>query len=200
MSIRVASTYPPPLPSLADTDRLLGDAAKTQASTNPTNTVFDAKRLIGRKFSEGVVQADIRHWPFRVVAGADDKPFIEVTFQGAVKRFAPEEISSMVLIKMKDIAETYLRRPVSKAVVTVPAYFSDGQRTATKDAGTIAGLEVLRVLNEPTAVGAAAARGNGRAVSPSTFVGLVSVSHDRERAEACLQHPPAGHHRAIIGL
>jgi L1 cell adhesion molecule like protein len=137
---------------LTDTGRLLGDSAKSQASTNPTNTVFDAKRLIGRKFSEAAVQADMKHWPFKVVEGADNKPFIEVLFNGAVKRFSPEEISSMVLIKMKEIAEAYLRRPVTKAVVTVPAYFSDSQRTATKDAGTIAGLEVLRVLNEPTAV------------------------------------------------
>jgi heat shock protein 1/8 len=165
---------------MTDAGRLLGDAAKDQASTNPTNTVFDAKRLIGRKFSEAVVQADIRHWPFKVVAGAGDKLLIEVVFNGEVKRFAPEEISSMVLTKMKDIAETYLRRPVSKAVVTVPAYFSDGQRTATKDAGTIAGLEVLHVLNEPTAVGAAAAvahvqdGGTGglcACAAPSTSVG-----------------------------
>ena len=161
---------------LTDTGRLLGESAKNQASTNPTNTVFDAKRLIGRKIVDGVVQADMKHWPFKVVGGADNKPFIEVLFNGAVKRFSPEEISSMVLIKMKEIAEAYLRRPVTKAVVTVPAYFSDSQRTATKDAGTIAGLEVLRVLNEPTAVS-----GQLVLLRPRCQCGL-SLCHDAQLA------------------
>jgi heat shock protein 1/8 len=146
----------------ADRGVLVGDAAVAQASTNPSNTVFDTKRLIGRMFSEPIVQADIRHWPFRVVAGAEDRPLIKLTYRGVVKWFTPEEITSMVLIKMKGIAETYLRRPVSKAVITVPAYFSDGQRRATMDAGTAAGLEVLRVVSESTAVCTAVAHPRGR--------------------------------------
>jgi heat shock protein 1/8 len=137
--------------AFTDTERLIGDAAKNQAAMNPTNTVFDAKRLIGRKFSDSVVQADIKHWPFKVVHRGDDKPLIEVSFKGETKQFAPEEVSSMVLVKMKEIAESYLGKDVKKAVVTVPAYFNDSQRLATKDAGTIAGLEVQRIINEPTA-------------------------------------------------
>jgi len=118
---------------------------------NPENTVFDAKRLIGRKFSDTVVQADMKHWPFKVIAKEGDKPFIQVKYKGEVKVFAPEEVSSMVLIKMKEIAEAYLGKTVKDAVVTVPAYFNDGQRQATKDAGAIAHLNVLRIINEPTA-------------------------------------------------
>eukprot|EP00796_Vickermania_ingenoplastis_P004594 gene4594-biopygen3096 len=118
---------------------------------NPSNTVFDAKRLIGRKFNDTVVQADMKHWPFKVVTKGGDKPVIEVHFHGESKTFTPEEISSMVLLKMKETAEAYLGKSVKKAVVTVPAYFNDSQRQATKDAGTIAGLEVLRIINEPTA-------------------------------------------------
>jgi heat shock 70kDa protein 1/2/6/8 len=137
--------------AFTDSERLIGDAAKNQAAMNPTNTVFDAKRLIGRKFSDSVVQADAKHWPFKCLAKGDDKPIIEVTFKGQQKQFAPEEISSMILIKMKEIAEAYLGKDVSKAVVTVPAYFNDSQRLATKDAGVIAGLEVQRIINEPTA-------------------------------------------------
>ena len=134
-----------------DTERLIGDAAKNQVSMNPPNTVFDAKRLIGRKFSDSLVQADMKHWPFTVFAGPNDKPTIEVTFKGEKKQFGPEEISSMVLMKMKEISESYLGRPVDSAVITVPAYFNDSQRQATKDAGAIAGLNVLRIINEPTA-------------------------------------------------
>jgi len=137
--------------AFTDTERLIGDAAKNQAAMNPTNTVFDAKRLIGRKFSDAVVQADMKHWPFKVVTRGDDKPLIEVVFKGETKQFAPEEVSSMVLVKMKEIAESYLGKDVKKAVVTVPAYFNDSQRLATKDAGAIAGLEVQRIINEPTA-------------------------------------------------
>lgn len=137
--------------AFTDTERLIGDAAKNQAAMNPANTVFDAKRLIGRKFSDSVVQADAKHWPFKVVTRGDDKPLIEVAFKGETKQFAPEEVSSMVLVKMKEIAESYLGKDVKKAVVTVPAYFNDSQRLATKDAGTIAGLEVQRIINEPTA-------------------------------------------------
>jgi heat shock 70kDa protein 1/2/6/8 len=137
--------------AFTDSERLIGDAAKNQAAMNPTNTVFDAKRLIGRKFSDSVIQADMKHWPFKVVTRGDDKPIIEVSFKGETKQFAPEEVSSMVLIKMKEIAESYLGKDVKKAVVTVPAYFNDSQRLATKDAGAIAGLEVQRIINEPTA-------------------------------------------------
>ena len=132
-------------------ERLIGDAAKNQVARNPKNTVFDAKRLIGRKFNDKIVQDDIKLWPFTVEKGTADKPFISVEFKGEKKKFQPEEISAMVLTKMKDIGETYLSKPVKDAVVTVPAYFNDSQRTATKDAGTIAGLNVLRIINEPTA-------------------------------------------------
>jgi len=134
-------------------ERLLGDAAKNQVASNPTNTVFDAKRLIGRKFNERIVQADIKLWPFRVVSdgSVEDKPLIEIVWQGVLKRFHPEEISSMVLTKMKQTAEAYLGQRVKDAVVTVPAYFNDSQRQATKDAGEIAGLRVSRIVNEPTA-------------------------------------------------
>jgi L1 cell adhesion molecule like protein len=137
--------------AFTETERLIGDAAKNQVARNPENTVFDAKRLIGRKFNDPVVQADMKHWPFRVIAGSDNKPQIVVNFRGEEKRFNPEEISSMVLTKMKEIAEAYLGKPVRNAVVTVPAYFNDSQRQATKDAGVIAGLEVKRIINEPTA-------------------------------------------------
>jgi L1 cell adhesion molecule like protein len=137
--------------AFTDTERLIGDAAKNQVAMNPRNTVFDAKRLIGRKFTDPVVQSDMKHWPFKLVAASDDKPIIEVQYKGATKAFAPEEVSAMVLTKMKEIAESYLGKEVRKAVVTVPAYFNDSQRQATKDAGAIAGLDVLRIINEPTA-------------------------------------------------
>jgi len=134
-------------------ERLMGDAAKNQVASNPTNTVFDAKRLIGRKFADPVVQADIKLWPFKVVSDGtkDDKPMIEVWFQNVAKKFHPEEISSMVLTKMKQTAEAFLGQRVRDSVVTVPAYFNDSQRQATKDAGEIAGLNVMRIVNEPTA-------------------------------------------------
>jgi len=118
---------------------------------NPINTVFDAKRLIGRKFSDSKVREDIKDWSFNVVSGEADKPTIEVNFKGEKKRFEPEEISSMVLLKMKEVAEMYMGTTVKDAVVTVPAYFNDSQRQATKDAMTIAGLNCLRIINEPTA-------------------------------------------------
>ncbi|GBE60909.1 heat shock 70 [Babesia ovata] len=137
--------------AFTDTERLIGDAAKNQEARNPENTVFDAKRLIGRRFDDPTVQDDMKHWPFKVTNGVGGKPTIEVTFQGQKKTFHPEEISSMVLIKMKEIAELYLGKPVKDAVITVPAYFNDSQRQATKDAGTIAGLNVMRIINEPTA-------------------------------------------------
>ncbi|KAM9973724.1 hypothetical protein ACTFIW_010847 [Dictyostelium discoideum] len=135
-----------------DTERLIGDAAKNQVAMNPINTVFDAKRLIGRKFSDSVVQSDMKHWPFKVITNkTDDKPLIQVDFKGETKSFSPEEISSMVLSKMKETAESYLGKPVNNAVITVPAYFNDGQRQATKDAGTISKLNVQRIINEPSA-------------------------------------------------
>jgi L1 cell adhesion molecule like protein len=133
-----------------DNERLVGDSAKNQASANPTNTVFDAKRLIGRKFSDKDVQSDMKHLSYTVV-DRDTKPYIQVEHLGELKTFSPEEISSMILVKMKEIAEAYLGTHVKDAVITVPAYFNDGQRQATKDAGAIAGLNVLRIINEPTA-------------------------------------------------
>jgi len=134
-----------------DTERLIGDAAKNQVSMNASNTIFDAKRLIGRKFNDSDVQSDMKHWTFKVKEGESSKPIIQVKFKGEDKEFTPEEISAMVLIKMKEIAESYLGRDVKNAVITVPAYFNDSQRQATKDAGAIAGLNVLRIINEPTA-------------------------------------------------
>ncbi|XP_029827202.3 heat shock protein 68-like [Ixodes scapularis] len=136
--------------AFTDTERLIGDAAKAQTALNPENTVFDAKRLIGRKFDDPKIQDDIKHWPFKVENDAG-KPKISVEFKGERKRFNPEEISAMVLTKMKETAEAFLGQKVSDAVVTVPAYFNDSQRQATKDAGVIAGLNVLRIINEPTA-------------------------------------------------
>ncbi|KAH8904340.1 78 kDa glucose-regulated protein precursor [Coniochaeta sp. PMI_546] len=137
--------------AFTDEERLVGDAAKNQAAANPTNTIFDIKRLIGRKFSEKDVQQDIKHFPYKVIS-KDDKPFVKVTVAGGEeKTFSPEEISAMILGKMKEVAESYLGKKVTHAVVTVPAYFNDNQRQATKDAGIIAGLNVLRIVNEPTA-------------------------------------------------
>ena len=134
-----------------ETERLIGEAAKFQSTSNHANTVFDAKRLIGRKFADAQVQNDIAHFPFEVVSGLNDKPTIKVLYLNEQKEFSPEEISSMILIKMKQIAESYLGEPVTHAVITVPAYFNDSQRQATIDAGAIAGLNVLRIINEPTA-------------------------------------------------
>lgn len=136
--------------AFTDTERLIGDSAKSQVALNPQNTVFDAKRLIGRKFDDPKIQADMKHWSFKVVSDGN-KPKIRIDFKGESKTFAPEEISSMVLSKMKEISEAFLGMPVRDAVVTVPAYFNDSQRQATKDAGAIAGLNVLRIINEPTA-------------------------------------------------
>lgn len=137
--------------AFSESERLIGDAAKNQASLNPTNTVYDAKRLIGRKFDDPIVQSDIKLWPFTVKPDATNKPVIEVDYQGERKTFHAEEISAMVLTKMKETAEAFLGKKVTQAVITVPAYFNDAQRQATKDAGAIAGLEVLRIISEPTA-------------------------------------------------
>ena len=137
--------------SFTKSERLIGDGAKNQASMNPENTVFDAKRLIGRKFDDSTLQADIKQFPFKVVNDGNNKPIIEVSYKDETKRYHPEEVSSMVLVKMKETAEAYIGEDVTDAVVTVPAYFNDSQRQATKDAGAIAGLNVLRIINEPTA-------------------------------------------------
>jgi heat shock protein 5 len=136
--------------AFTDTERLIGDAAKNQASLNPTNTIFDVKRLIGRKFTDSTVQKDKKLFPFELV-NRNSKPYVQVNVAGEDKAFSPEEISAMVLTKMKETAETFLGYKVQNAVVTVPAYFNDAQRQATKDAGTIAGLNVMRIINEPTA-------------------------------------------------
>lgn len=136
--------------SFTDEERLVGDSAKNAFHSNPQNTVFDAKRLIGRKMDENEVKRDMKHWPF-TVADKGGKPSIQVSYKGEMRDFTPEEISAMVLTKMKETAEAYLGEKVTHAVVTVPAYFNDAQRQATKDAGTIAGLQVLRIINEPTA-------------------------------------------------
>lgn len=134
----------------SDDERLVGDSAKNAFHSNPENTVFDAKRLIGRKFDDPEVARDQKHWPFKII-NKGGKPSIQVKYRGETRDFTPEEISAMVLGKMKETAEAYLGRQVTHAVVTVPAYFNDAQRQATKDAGTIAGLQVLRIINEPTA-------------------------------------------------
>lgn len=136
--------------AFTDTDHLVGDAAKYQVAMNPENTIFDAKRLIGRPYNDSNIQADMKHWPFRVL-DVNSKPYFEVSFNGEKKQYSPEQISSMVLSKMKQIASTFLGQTVTDAVITVPAYFNDAQRQATKDAGRIAGLNVLRIINEPTA-------------------------------------------------
>ncbi|KAF3761410.1 hypothetical protein M406DRAFT_84573 [Cryphonectria parasitica EP155] len=136
--------------AFTEEERLVGDAAKNQAAANPSNTIFDIKRLIGQKYSDDAVQRDLKHFPFKVIS-KDDKPFVQVKVSGEEKKFSPEEISAMILGKMKEVAETYLGKKITHAVVTVPAYFNDNQRQATKDAGIIAGLNVLRIVNEPTA-------------------------------------------------
>lgn len=137
--------------AFSGSERLIGEAAKNQAAMNPRNTIFDAKRLIGREFKDPVVQSDMKLWPFKVIGSGNNKPLIQVEFMGENKCFSAEEISSMVLGKMKQTAEAYLGTKVQQAVITVPAYFSDQQRQATKDAGVIAGLQVARIINEPTA-------------------------------------------------
>ena len=132
-------------------EKLVGDAAKSQITLNPENTIFDAKRLMGYKFNDPVVQKESKVFPFKVVAGKNDLPNFEVTFRGEQRQFTPQEIGAFVLEKMKQTAESYLGKDVKNAVITVPAYFNDAQRQATKDAGAICGLNVLRIINEPTA-------------------------------------------------
>jgi L1 cell adhesion molecule like protein len=171
--------------SFTDEERLVGEAAKSQVSTNPSNTVFDAKRLIGRKFNESSVQSDMKHFTYSVV-DKGGKPNIEVQFKGEKKNFSPEEISAMVLGKMKEIAESYLGSEVTDCVVTVPAYFNDSQRQATKDAGTIAGLNVLRIINEPTA--AAIAYGLDKKASKEK--NIIIFDCGGKRSASCGVNPP----------
>ena len=140
----------PSVVSFTDEERLIGESAKNQGAINPTRTIYDVKRLVGRKYKDSTVQKDKKYLPYEIV-DKDTKPYIKTNVNNEIKMFAPEEVSAMVLIKMKEIAETYLGKKVENAVVTVPAYFNDAQRQATKDAGTIAGLNVVRILNEPTA-------------------------------------------------
>ena len=137
--------------AFTESERLIGEAAKSQTAMNPENTIFDAKRMIGRKFSDDVVQNDMKTLPFKVTSGTQGRPQFNVNYKGELKKYYPEEISSMVLTKMKETAEAYLGTNVDSAVITVPAYFTDSQRNATKDAGTMAGLNVARIINEPTA-------------------------------------------------
>nr|CAA70893.1 heat shock protein 70 [Hydra oligactis] len=158
--------------AFTDTERLIGDAAKNQVAMNPSNTVFDAKRLIGRKFTDPSVTSDRKHWTFNVI-DEGSRPKIQVEFKGETKSFYPEEISSMVLLKMEEIADAYLGKKVTDVVITVPAYFNDSQRQATKDAGVIAGLNVLRIINEPTA--AAIAYGLDKKVGKEKNVLIVDL-------------------------
>jgi len=151
----------PSFVSFTSEERLIGEAAKNQAAMNPENTVFDVKRLIGRRFEDETVTKDIKSWPFKVV-DQGGSPLVEVEYLGETKQFSPQEISAMVLVKMKEVAETKLGKKVEKAVITVPAYFNDNQRQATKDAGAIAGLNVLRIINEPTAAAIAYGLGSGK--------------------------------------
>jgi len=141
----------PSVVAFTSSERLIGEAATNQSALNPKNTIYDAKRLIGRKFTDKSVQEDMKLWPFKVISNSDDRPLIQVEYKNETKTFTPEEISSMVLLKMKETAENFLGKPVKKAVITVPAYFNDSQRLCTKDAGRLAGLDVVRIINEPTA-------------------------------------------------
>ncbi|KAH3914627.1 ribosome-associated molecular chaperone SSB1 [Parastagonospora nodorum] len=151
----------PSFVSFTSEERLIGEAAKNQAAMNPENTVFDVKRLIGRRFEDETVTKDIKSWPFKVI-DQGGSPMIEVDYLGEKKQFSAQEISAMVLVKMKEVAEVKLGMKVEKAVITVPAYFNDNQRQATKDAGAIAGLNVLRIINEPTAAAIAYGLGSGK--------------------------------------
>ena len=141
----------PSVVAFTDSERLIGDGAKNQLPQNPINTIYTIKRLIGRKFSDITVQKDMKLLSYKIVSDGAGKPKVEVAYKGERKQFTPEEVSAMVLQKMKEVAEAFLGKKVKNAVVTVPAYFNDAQRQSTKDAGTIAGLNVVRVINEPTA-------------------------------------------------
>lgn len=147
----IGSRTTPSWVSFTDTERLIGEGAKNLASTNPSNTIYDIKRLMGRKYSDPVVQEEIKRLLYKVVKDENDRCKVEVQYKGETKQFTPEEISAMILTYMKETAEEYLGSKVNKVVITVPAYFNDAQRQSTKDAGAIAGLNVLRIINEPTA-------------------------------------------------
>ncbi len=153
--------------SFRDDERLVGDAAKATSTSNPQNTIHDIKRFMGRKFSDPIVQEEIKRVPYKVVRAEGDRIKVEVNYKGETKQFSPEEISAMILANMKETAESFLGHKVTKAVVTVPAYFNDAQRQATKDAGVISGLEILRIINEPTAAAIA--------------YGLDKVNEEKER-------------------
>lgn len=170
--------------SFTNEERLVGDSAKSSVSSNPSNTVFDAKRLIGKKFDDSTVQSDMKHFTYNVI-NKDGKPNIKVQFKGEDKVFSPEEISAMVLGKMKEIAEAYLGEEVTDAVITCPAYFNDSQRQATKDAGAIAGLNVLRIINEPTA----AAIGYGLDKKSSTEKNILIFDCGGKRSASCGANP-----------
>ena len=148
---QTGSRIVPSYVSFGDTEKLVGDAAKNQSTMNPKNTIYDTKRLIGRKFTDDVVKEDVKLWSFSVSGDKNNKPLINVKYKNEDKTFHPEEISAMVIQRLKETTESYLGHPLKKVVITVPAYFNDSQRQATKDAGAIAGLEVLRIINEPTA-------------------------------------------------
>jgi heat shock protein 5 len=170
----------PSVVAFTDTERLIGDGAKNQLPQNPTNTIYAIKRLIGRKFKDDTVQKDSKLLSYKIISDKDGNPKVEVSYKGERKAFTPEEISAMILQKMKEVAESYLGKKVKNAVVTVPAYFNDAQRQSTKDAGTIAGLNVVRIINEPTAAaiayglnkGAPACRGATKWISVSSLIGL----------------------------
>jgi len=153
--------------AFTDEERLIGHAAKNQSVMNPLNTIYDAKRLIGKKFSDATVQEDIKLYPFKIIDDGHDKPVIEVSYKKEIKRFYPEEISAMILGKLKSMAEAYLGQEIKKAVITCPAYFNDEQRQSTKNAGIIAHLDVIRIINEPT--------------SASLAYGLEKEDNGRER-------------------
>jgi L1 cell adhesion molecule like protein len=140
----------PSFVSFTSEERLIGDPAKTIAASNAKNTVYDAKRLIGRNYNDSHMKEEMKHFSYDII-DKNNKPIIEVEYKNEKKQFTPEEISSMILYKMKEISESFLGETVTDAVITVPAYFNDSQRQATKDAGVIAGLNVLRIINEPTA-------------------------------------------------
>ena len=164
--------------AFSQSERLIGDPAKNQCAMNPENTIFDAKRLIGRKFNDSTVQSDLKHFPFTVESDPKGKCLLKAKYQNELKTFHPEEISAMVLSKMREIAENYLGEKVTDAVVTVPAYFNDSQRQATKDAGVIAGLNVLRIINEPTA--AAIAYGLDKQTSGEKNVLIFDIGGKRQ--------------------
>ena len=176
--------------------RLIGDPAKNQQAFNSGNTVYDAKRLIGRKFEDECVQKDRQQWPFRVVPGVGGKCMIKVTHDGEDKVFSPEEVSSMVLSKMKDIAEAFVGAEVKNAVVTVPAYFNDSQRQATKDSASIAGLDCLRIINEPTAAAIAFGLDNESEEERTVLIfdlggGYVELRHLPGSSSKSLGTPPS---------